>query len=176
MTRSPTHLLGLYEVEGWSVNCQKVYNFLNNIKASAQYPAYNPAVCWAGYIDVISRFSAMRLLRRRHKRNPLQNPQNHDKPSLEFSIKIIGKHSRRNSCSGAPNMQTTAMLKTRKLWLRFAGLLIYSSTTKNHQPNSQEILKSKGETVQLYPIRESAAHFGLWRAVGSVGCCFCFES
>ena len=32
-------LLGLYEVEGWSVTCQRVYNFLNNIKASCTVPS-----------------------------------------------------------------------------------------------------------------------------------------
>ena len=51
-------LLGLYEGEGWNISCHKVYNFLNSVRANATYPAYNPAVCWAGYIDVISRFSA----------------------------------------------------------------------------------------------------------------------
>ena len=39
-------LLGLYEVEGWSVSCQKVYNALNSIRGTAKYPAYDPAVCW----------------------------------------------------------------------------------------------------------------------------------
>ena len=51
-------LVGLYEVEGWSFSCQRVYNYLNSVRASARYPAYDPAVCWAGYIDVVSRFSA----------------------------------------------------------------------------------------------------------------------
>lgn len=41
-------LLGLYAYEGWSVTCQAVYSLLQGIRASAQYPAYNPAICWAG--------------------------------------------------------------------------------------------------------------------------------
>ncbi|MEM3898383.1 MAG: hypothetical protein QXD34_01080 [Candidatus Bathyarchaeia archaeon] len=31
-------LLGLYEYEGWSSTCQKVYGFINSIGASAQFP------------------------------------------------------------------------------------------------------------------------------------------
>ena len=32
-------LLGLYDYEGWSPSCQKVYSFINAIKASAEHPA-----------------------------------------------------------------------------------------------------------------------------------------
>ena len=38
-------LLGLYIYEGWSLTCQKVYNFIQSIRASAQYSAYHPAIC-----------------------------------------------------------------------------------------------------------------------------------
>jgi hypothetical protein len=51
-------LLGLYDNEGWSPTVQKTYEFVNAIGSSPLYPAYNPAVCWAGYIDVAARVPA----------------------------------------------------------------------------------------------------------------------
>ena len=51
-------LLGLYNYEGWSASCQRVYSFVQSIRASGQHPAYWPEVCWPGYIDVLTRFPA----------------------------------------------------------------------------------------------------------------------
>ncbi len=86
-------LLGLYDFEGWSASCQRVYNCLNSIRANAKYPAYNPAVCWAGYIDIISRFSACDYYDAVTSGILWKIRSNHDKPSLEFSIKVLEKHS-----------------------------------------------------------------------------------
>jgi hypothetical protein len=47
-------LLGLYAYEAWSTTCQRVYNFIQAIRASGQYPAYWPEICWLGYIDVVT--------------------------------------------------------------------------------------------------------------------------
>lgn len=47
-------LHSLYWYEGWSPTVKKVYEFIEAIGASGEYPAYNPAVCWAGYVDVVN--------------------------------------------------------------------------------------------------------------------------
>jgi len=48
-------LNGLFWYEGWSQTVKKVYETISSIGASTEYPAYNPAVCWSGYVDVINR-------------------------------------------------------------------------------------------------------------------------
>ena len=48
-------ILGLFIYEGWSTTCQRAYEFIQAIGASATYPGYNPAICWPGYINVVTR-------------------------------------------------------------------------------------------------------------------------
>jgi hypothetical protein len=150
-------LLGLYEFEGWSVSCQKVYNFLNSIRASAQYPAYNPAVCWAGYIDVINRFSACDYYDAVTSGILYKIRSNHDKPSLQFSIKVIEKHSEEFMFWGAKHTDYSYVENKKAMvtvcWLAHLFL-------NYEEPSTQftRILKIRGETVQLYPIREASAH------------------
>ncbi|MEM3579574.1 MAG: hypothetical protein QW468_04770 [Candidatus Bathyarchaeia archaeon] len=86
-------LLGLYDYEGWSLSCQKVYNFINTIRASAQYPAYNSAICWAGYIDVVSRAPACDYYDAVTSGILWRIRRNHDKPSLAFSKQVIEKYA-----------------------------------------------------------------------------------
>jgi hypothetical protein len=51
-------LLGLYFYEGWSVSCSSLYSFINSVGGGETYPGYDPSVCWAGYIDVVSEVVA----------------------------------------------------------------------------------------------------------------------
>jgi len=37
-------LIGLHDYEGWSLTVKKVCNIINTIRASGQYPAYNPPI------------------------------------------------------------------------------------------------------------------------------------
>jgi hypothetical protein len=148
-------LLGLYEVEGWSVTCQRVYNFLNNIKDSSQYPAYNPAICWAGYIDVTSRFSACDYYDAVTSGILCKIRQNHDQPSLELSVKVIGAHQGQFMFWGAKHADYSYVENKYAMatvcWLAHLFL-------NYEQPSTPftRVLGSKGETVQLYPIRQSA--------------------
>jgi len=48
-------LQGLFFYESWSQTVKKVYESINTIGPSAEYPAYNPLVCWSGYVDVVDR-------------------------------------------------------------------------------------------------------------------------
>jgi hypothetical protein len=149
-------LIGLYEVEGWSVSCQKVYNALNNIRASAKYPAYDPAVCWAGYIDVVSRFSACDYYDAVTSGILWKIRSNHEKPSLKLSIEVIGKHAAEFMFWGAKHTDYSYVENKQAMvtvcWL--AELFLHYE-----EPVTQftKILKTKGETVTLYPVREAAA-------------------
>ncbi len=149
-------LLGLYEVEGWSASCQKVYHTLNNIRASAKYPAYDPAVCWAGYIDVVSRFSACDYYDAVTSGILWKIRSNHDKPSLKLSVEVIGKHAAEFMFWGAKHTDYSYVENKQSMvtvcWL--SALFLHYE-----EPATQftKILWSKGEAVTLYPVREAAA-------------------
>ena len=148
-------LIGLYEYEGWSLSNQKAYNFINTIRASAQYPAYNPAICWAGYIDVINRFPACDYYDAVTAGILWKIRKNHDKPSLSYSMKIIDKHQeefmfwgvRHSDYSYVENKKAMATV----CWLSLLYLNYEDPTTRFTQ-----ILRSKGENITLYPVREAA--------------------
>jgi hypothetical protein len=149
-------LLGLYAVEGWSVSCQKVYNALNSIRANAKYPAYNPAVCWAGYIDVLSRYSACDYYDAVTSGILWKIRKNHDQPSLKLSVEIISKHAEEFMFWGVKHTDYSYVENKQALvtvcWLAELFLHYEEPVTR-----FTTILKSKGETVTLYPIREAAA-------------------
>jgi len=148
-------LLSLYDYEGWSPTAQRVYNSINSIRASAEYPAYNPAVCWAGYIDVVTRFPACDYYDAVTAGILWKMRKNHDKLSLEFSVKIIDKHQdefmfwgvKHADYSPVENKQAMATVS----WLSLLLLNYEPSTTRFTQ-----ILRSRGENVTLYAVREAA--------------------
>jgi len=148
-------LLGLHDYEGWSLTVQKVYNFINTIRASAQYPAYNPAICWAGYIDVVSRFPACDYYDAVTSGILWKIRKNHDKSSFEFSMKTIDKHQsefmfwgvKHADYSYEENKQAMATAS----WLSLLYLNYEDPITRFTQ-----ILRSKGENVILYPIRQAS--------------------
>lgn len=157
-------LFGLYDYEGWSLTVQNVYSFINTIRASAQYPAYNPAICWAGYIDVVSRFPVSDYYDAVTAGILWKIRKNHDKSSLEFSMKIIDKHQDEFMFWGAKftdysyeeNKQSTATVA----WLSLLYLNYEVPITRFTQ-----ILRSKGENVILYPVRAAADQVSYGEAV-----------
>ena len=149
-------LVGLYEFEGWSFSCQKVYSSLNNIRASAKYPSYDSAVCWAGYIDVVSRFSACDYYDAVTSGILWKIRQNYDQPSLQLSMEVIGKHAEEFMFWGVKHVDYGFVENKQAMvtvcWL--AELFLHYE-----EPLSPfaRVLKSRGETVTLYPVREAAA-------------------
>src|SRR3990170_3963707 len=85
-------LLGLYEYEDWSSTVQKAYMFINAIGPSPLYPAYNPAICWAGYIDVVARTPACDYYDNVTAGILAHIRRDHDKSAYEFSATIVGKY------------------------------------------------------------------------------------
>jgi hypothetical protein len=148
-------LVGLYEYEGWSVSCQKVYNFINTIRASAHYPAYNPAVCWAGYIDVIRRFPACDYYDAVTSGILWKIRKNHDKPSLKLSMQIIDKHQEEFMFWGVKHSDYSYIEnKWAMATVCWLGLLYLNY--EEPQTRFAQILRSKGENITLYPLREAA--------------------
>lgn len=147
-------LLGLYHYEGWSSTCQYVYNFIQSIRASGQYPAYWPEVCWPGYIDVVTRFPACEyydgvtvgiLWKVRKERDP---------PSFKLAYQVAEKYSDEFLNWGplftdfSPVTPSKAMANVSWIGRMFLNY---------EEPITQftRILKSKGEEVLLYPVRQA---------------------
>jgi hypothetical protein len=147
-------LLGLYDYERWSATVQKAYAFINGIGASPPYPAYNAAICWAGYLDVVAQSSACDYYDNVTAGILSQLRRDHDKSAYEFSVKIISKHAgefmfwgaKHSDYSPVENKQAMATV----CWLSQLLLNYEASITRFTQ-----ILNSKGENVTLYPIKEA---------------------
>jgi len=148
-------LFGLYDYEGWSLTVGKIYHFINTIRASAQYPAYNPAICWAGYIDVTSRLPSSDYYDAVTSGILWKLRKNHDKSSFQFSMQNIDKHQsefmfwgvKHTDYSYVENKQAMATVA----WLSQLYLNYEEPITRFTQ-----ILQSKGENVTLYPIRQAS--------------------
>ena len=148
-------LLGVYAVEGWSASCQKVYNYLNNVRASATYAAYDPAVCWAGYIDVVSRFVACDYYDAVTSGILWKIRRNHDKPCFEFSVQVIGKHAEEFMFWGVKHADYS-YVENKLAMATVCWLAQLFLNYEEPQTAFTKILRSKGETVTLYPVREAA--------------------
>jgi hypothetical protein len=145
-------LSGLYDYEGWNPTVQKVYSFLNTIRASAKYPAYNPAICWAGYLDVVSASPACDYYDAVTSGILWKIREARDKPSVAFSMEFIDKHQgefmfwgvKHSDCSPLENKQAMATV----CWLSMLYLHYENPVTRFTQ-----VANSKGESLTLYSIR-----------------------
>jgi len=148
-------LLGLYTYEGWSLTCQRVYNFIQTIKAPAQYPAYHPAICWPGYIDVVTRFPACAYYDAITSGILWKIRASHDKPSLAFSMQIIEKYQELFMNWG-PLFTDYSPVTEQKAMANVSWLSLLFLNYQEPLTSFTRILKSKGENVLLYPIRQAA--------------------
>ena len=147
-------LLGLYNYEGWSLSCQKVYNFVQSIKASGQYPGYIPDLCWPGYLDVVTRFPACAyydgvtigiLWKIRKERDP---------PSYKLAHDVAEKYSE-EFLNWGPLFTDYSPITPAKA---IANVSWIARMFLNYEePVSQftRILKSKGESILLFPVRQA---------------------
>lgn len=146
-------LHGLYYYESWSITVQKTYAFINAIAASRLYPAYNPAVCWAGYIDALARTSACDYYDAVTAGILAPIRRDHDKSAYEHSAKIIRAHAdefmfwgvKHKDYGFVENKQATATV----CWLGQFLLGYEVPATRFTQ-----ILNSKSENLTLYPVTE----------------------
>jgi hypothetical protein len=147
-------LLGLYTYEGWSASCQRVYDFVQSIRASGQYPAYWPEICWPGYIDVTTRFPACSyydgvtigiLWKIRKERDP---------PAFKFAHDVTEKYAEEFLYWG-PSFDDYSPITPAKA---MANVSWVGRMFLNYQEPSTKftrILKSNGESVLLCPVRQS---------------------
>jgi hypothetical protein len=147
-------LLGLYDYEGWSAKVQNAYNSINGIGNSPLYPAYNPAICWAGYIDVVAKTPACDYYDAVTAGILSRIRRDHDKTAYEFSQKIISKHAGEFMFWGAKqadyglveNKQAMATV----CWIAKMLLNYEAPVTRFTQ-----ILNGRGENLTLHPLTEA---------------------
>ncbi len=144
-------LLGLYDYEGRSLTVEKVYEFINTISATVEYPGYNPYICWPGYIDVVTRKAACNYYDGVTSGILWAIRRAFDKPSLALSQQIIELHSddflywglKFTDFSPITNQQSTVTVS----WL---GHLLL-----NYQPaltSFTKIVNKYGENLELLMI------------------------
>jgi len=148
-------LLGLYTYEAWSLTCQKVYNFIQTIRASAQYPAYHPAICWPGYLDVVTRFPACPYYDAITSGILWKIRAAYDKPSLVFSMQIIEKYQE-EFMNWGPVFTDYSPITEQKAMANVGWLSQLFLNYEEPLTSFTRILRSKGESVLLYPIRQAA--------------------
>jgi hypothetical protein len=148
-------LLGLFEYEGWSLTCQRVYNFLQSIRASAQYPGYDPSICWPGYMDVISRFAACAYYDAVTSGILWKIRKEQDKPSYKFSMQLIQKYQNEFLFWG-PQFTDYSPITQQKAMANVAWLARFFLNYQDPVTNFTRILDLQGENLLLYPVREAA--------------------
>ena len=157
-------LQGVYDYEGWSPTVQEAYAFLNAIGASATYPAYNPAVCWAGYINVAARAPGCDYYDNVTAGILGQIRRDHDKPAYAYSAKTVSKHPDEFMFWGAKHADYGFMENKQAMatvcWLARLLLSYEEPVTRFTQ-----ILNSKGENLTLHPITEAGERTVYGKAV-----------
>jgi len=148
-------LLGLYSYEGWSLTCQRVYASLQSIRASAQHPAYNPAICWPGYMDVVTRFPACPYYDAITSGILWKIRTAHDKTSLTFSVQVITKYQEQFMYWG-PKFEDYSPITSQKAMANVSWLAQLFLNYQEPLTPFNRIVKSKGEFLILYPIAGTA--------------------
>ena len=147
-------LLGLYNYEGYSGTVQKTYQAINAITASPQYPAYNPGVCWAGYINVKTKVLACDYYDAVTSGILGKIRQRHDKPAYDFSAKLITKHANEFMFWG-PKHADYAPIEDKQAMATVCWL---GELLTGYQPpltRFTQVLNSKGENLTLHQITET---------------------
>ena len=147
-------LAALLYYEGWSSTVKRVYWGINNIGQSADHPAYNPAVCWSGYVDVVAGKVDSDYYDSVTSGILWQLRSGHDKSALEFSFNVIGGHVEEFMFWGTKFVDYSPVENKKSIvtvsWLSLLFL--------NYSPPITaltRILRSHGEDVTLYPVTES---------------------
>jgi hypothetical protein len=144
-------LIGLYDYEGWSPSCQKVYSLINSVQASNKHPAYNPAVCWAGYIDVVSRSPACDYYDAVTAGILWRIRRNHDKPSYAFSMQIIDKHQSEFMFWGVKHADYSPV-ENKWAMATVCWLARFFLNCEEPLTRFTQVVRAYGENVTLYPV------------------------
>jgi hypothetical protein len=144
-------LLGLYDYEGYSGTVKKTYQTLNAIGASAKYPAYNPGICWAGYINVKTKTVACNYYDAVAAGILSKLRMGYDKPTYDFSTEIVTKYADQFMFWG-PKQVDFSPIEDKKAMVTvcWLGQLLVGHQTP--LTRFTQVLKTRGETVSLHQV------------------------
>ncbi len=143
-------LLGLFTYEGWSDSCKAVYGSLQGIRA-AEYPAYNPAVGWPGYIDVKDRCPACAYYDGITSGILWRIRAAHDKPSLAFSMQIVEKYQN-EFMNWGPTFTDYSPITPAKAMANVSWLAQLFLNYVEPATDLNRILALNGENLTLFPL------------------------
>jgi hypothetical protein len=143
-------LLGLFTYEGWSDSCKGVYSSLQGIKA-AEYPAYNPAIGWPGYIDVKDRCPACTYYDGITSGILWRIRAAHDKPSLAFSMQILVKYQS-EFMNWGPIFTDYSPITPAKAMANISWLAQLFLNYADPVTDFTRVLALNGENLTLYPL------------------------
>lgn len=148
-------LLGLYTYEDYSETVQRVYDFIQSIPQNGTYPAYQPCVCWPGYINVVTKapdcayYDAVTIGILESIRKVV------DKPSYELAYQIANKYQDEFMFWGpiytdyspiTPQKAVTEVAWLARMFLNYSMPFTDFSYT----------LEEQGERVQLFSVQQAA--------------------
>lgn len=147
-------LLGLYTYEGWSPSCRRIYSFIQTIRASGSYPAYISNICWPGYIDVVTRSPACNYYDGVTVGILWKIRKDQDLHSFKLAHDVVLKY-----CSAflywGPLFTDFSPLTLLKAMANVSWLAQMFLKYEEPQTKFTRILKSNGETVLLYSVRQA---------------------
>ncbi len=147
-------LLGLYTYEGYSETVQRVYDLIQSIPQNSTYPAYQPCVCWPGYINVVSKtpdsayYDAVTIGILESIRKAV------DKPSYELAYQIANKYPDEFMYWGplftdyspiTPQKAVTEVAWLARMYIKYSLPLTDLVYT----------IETEGERVQLFSIQQA---------------------
>jgi hypothetical protein len=143
-------LHALYCYEGWSETVEKVFRYCSEITPTIDYPAYQPAVCWPGYMDVVNRkphceyYDAVTsgIL-------ALQLRKNHDGIAYEYAKKIIELHADAFMYWG-PKFTDYSPVENKKSIVTVSWLGLYVLQYSPVSNDFTQILNAHGENLTFY--------------------------
>ena len=148
-------LLGLYTYEGWSSTCRQVYSFVQSIRASAQYPAYNPSICWPGYIDVVGKFPACAYYDAVTTGILSAIRAAHDKPSYALAMQVLSNHQSEFLFWG-PLFTDYSPITPQKAMANVTWLARLFLNYQEPSTDFSSLASLSGETLSLFPVQEAA--------------------
>jgi len=145
-------LHSLYLFEGWSETVEKVFRYCSEINPTIDYPAYQPAVCWPGYLDIVNRkpdckyYDAVTsgIL-------GLQLRKNHEGISYEYAKKIVELHSDAFMYWG-PVFTDYSPVENKKSVVTVSWLGRYLLQYSPVSNKFTQILNAYGEAVTFYSV------------------------
>ena len=147
-------LTGLFSYEGWSSTVKRVYENINAVGPSADHPAYNPAVCWSGYVDVVARKVDCDYYDAVTSGILWQIRSGHDKSAHQFSFNVISSHLEEFMYWGA-KFSDYSPVENKKSTVTVSWLSLLFLNYRPPITPFTRILRSHGEDITLYPVIEA---------------------